>query len=129
MEMFTLNAEEAVGKDGKTVPAKKGPEIEISADKLPEIADYTVGDTVELHVICKVRAAAAPLEAPVPGAPAEGAEKLPDAPVIVKLEITDAGIMETSKKPERKNAERMGLDKERYQKVQGRRSSMSAMPE
>ena len=113
MEMYDLKKKfesaELSTKGLKPVP--EGPRLTITSEQIPGIADYTIGEKCDLHIIGEVK------EMRKGNAYADKKKSV----VSIVLELVEGGLM--SKKPERKEADRLGIDKENYDKLQGKRKN------
>ena len=114
-EIHSLVKDESKDEEGKVIPAEGGPEITISNKTIPEIDDFGMDDEIEMRIKLKPKSIEQPEFAPN--------KQETDPEKKYRLEIIEAQV--TNPKESRKKMERMGLDKERFEKLQKKRTGVS----
>lgn len=101
------------GKDsqGKEIKGSSGPEIVLSNEQVPELEDYNTDSEIELKVKAKVIKVERPQQ--------EDNVSKSVEPADYTLELITAEVLNLS--PDRKKADKMGLDMKEYKVVQSKR--------
>lgn len=122
MKMYDLNTQEELDGNGKIKQATPGKILELNSKDIPELADFVVGDEIELHLVTKVKETGASIEkeAPMP----MGKDGKTEKENVVdtgkcKLEILSVGVENIT--PDRKKANDRGLDKETSKEIDTKR--------